>query len=528
MKLHIARLSPLWLISGLTILGALFLFSLKAGDTVARVTEAVITSNSETTELPQNTFSYPVVGTVRAADAVVVRARQAGVVSEIFVTEGDAAGRGTTLSVILDPVLSARLSEQETASLIMQLREESAALARVAGATEAAINLATASSTSKVSLAASRHGLETAVSSAELALATVRTTIPAVLRFVQDNKSYFTSDSMEAYRSSLATFYGTQPSYLRVGPLTNVSTDTALWTELNNASTTEEVALVLKEVKQALLDFRVVFADSAAEFLDRTELDSSDPVYLGYLETQQDILALEAALVSAESDLALATDGESLTSTTEVSRVATSEVASVTATEQALLAEALLKESSALAAAQNSVVRAGLSLGVEAAPFSGTVQTVYVEDGENVQPGTPLLSLIGGDAREVVVSVPVALLSRVAVGQPVTLDGRFVGVVDRVAPPREFGSGEVFIILSEDFAVGTTLWATLELPIHVAAGERTVSRAYLGFAPAGPYVVTREGAHIPVAVVHDAGESLVVSGAISKDTILIPLVGIRL
>lgn len=507
----------------------LLVFILRSTDTAAVVEITEATTSSGIAELPQNTFAFPVIGTVAAADEVTVRARQAGVVSEIFVTEGDAAARGTTLSVILDPVLSARLSEQETASLIMQLREERVAVAERAGAAEAILNLRTASSTAAASLSASRHGTETAARLAELALETVQVTIPAVLRFVQDNTTYFTSESLTAYRSSLATLYGTQPSYLRIGPLSSGSTGTALLAKLETASTTDPaaLALLLTDVKRALGDLRVVFADSVSEFLDRTELASNDPIYEGYLETQQSIVTLEAEVVSALNSLAQAADGATLTATTQAGIVALGEVGSATALEQDRLARELLAESSALAAAQNSVVRAALSLGIESAPFSGVVRTVLVEEGENVLPGTPLLRLVGSNAREVVVSVPSVLLSRVTVGLPVTLDGRVVGIVDRVAPPHEFGSGEVFVVLNEEFAVGTTLRAAIELPLQEKS-ERALAREYLGFAPAGPYVETSEGERIAVTVIYDAGKWLVVSGAVSTSTTLVPLVGIRL
>lgn len=527
MKMHITRPALLWLIAGLFVVGGFIWFATTANDSNAEMVASPESLIQNTPSLPQDTFAYSVVGTVKAADEVVVQARQAGVVSELSVREGEVTESGAVLGVILDPVTAARLTVEEVAGLMMQLREESASVDRGAGATTAALSAATTAVVAETSLESAAHRKEAALASAALALEMAKTTVPAVLRFVQDNKTLFTSESLTVYRNSLDTFYGAQPSYLRIGPLLGGREGTALFSVLESSSTDSDTLRAVTNVRAALGDLRVVFKDSASEFLDRTNLASSDAAYQEYITRQQELLTLETTLLAAETDLVSATNASALTASTQAGLVATSEVAAAAAREQERVARELRAQSASLAAAQASVVRAGLSLGVERAPFQGTVRDVYVEAGENVQPGTPLMTLVGDGAREAVVSVPTALLSRVVVGQPLMVDGHMVGVVDRVAPSRASGSGEVFVTLEENIPVGTTLRGSLEVPL-ISTNERVVYRSYLGFSPTGPFVVTDSGLSVPVTVTYDAGEWLVVTGRFVEDAVLMPMLGIRL
>ena len=72
------------------------------------------------------------------------------------------------------------------------------------------------------------------------------------------------------------------------------------------------------------------------------------------------------------------------------------------------------EQAQSVARSNSEVLRAQLSLAYTQAPFAGVVSKVYVEDGEYVTPGTPLLELRGTGVYEVAVTVPAEFASYVA------------------------------------------------------------------------------------------------------------------
>lgn len=78
------------------------------------------------------------------------------------------------------------------------------------------------------------------------------------------------------------------------------------------------------------------------------------------------------------------------------------------------------------------------------APFTATVSERLAHEGETVRAGQPVLSLSTVDPLEVTIYVPVSLLGRLRVGQPVLIQvdafpgERFPGVIARIAPEATF------------------------------------------------------------------------------------------
>lgn len=75
----------------------------------------------------------------------------------------------------------------------------------------------------------------------------------------------------------------------------------------------------------------------------------------------------------------------------------------------------------AAAEARTALIVKGVADGVVRAPFTGEVSAKNVSNGEWVNPGKPLLTLIDVDPLKVELSVPETLVSKVAVGQQVEL-----------------------------------------------------------------------------------------------------------
>jgi membrane fusion protein (multidrug efflux system) len=75
----------------------------------------------------------------------------------------------------------------------------------------------------------------------------------------------------------------------------------------------------------------------------------------------------------------------------------------------------------AAAEARTALIVKGVADGVVRAPFSGEVAAKNVSNGEWVNPGKPLLTLIDVDPLKVELSVPETLVAKVAIGQQVEL-----------------------------------------------------------------------------------------------------------
>ena len=88
------------------------------------------------------------------------------------------------------------------------------------------------------------------------------------------------------------------------------------------------------------------------------------------------------------------------------------------------------------------------------APFSGVVSVRSVSEGDVVQPGTALFSVVDPASMRFEASVPAAQLSQVKVGAPVSFtvsgypDRRFTGRVSRISPTVDQGTGQVRIVVA--------------------------------------------------------------------------------
>ncbi len=98
----------------------------------------------------------------------------------------------------------------------------------------------------------------------------------------------------------------------------------------------------------------------------------------------------------------------------------------------------------ALAEARRDLLRAQMERLRLTAPFTATVSEHLARVGETVRAGQPILSLSAVDPLEVTLYVPVGLLGKIRVGQPVTVrvdafpGERFPGVIARIAPEAVF------------------------------------------------------------------------------------------
>lgn len=98
--------------------------------------------------------------------------------------------------------------------------------------------------------------------------------------------------------------------------------------------------------------------------------------------------------------------------------------------EDVAAAEAALKQAQGgLAAA-----RANLEKTIIRAPISGTINSLTLKHGDYVAVSSPVLTVANNGALEVVAYITQNDIVRIAVGDPVTLEGGVIGTVTRIAP----------------------------------------------------------------------------------------------
>jgi len=122
--------------------------------------------------------------------------------------------------------------------------------------------------------------------------------------------------------------------------------------------------------------------------------------------------------------------------------------------EQARLANAAAMSQLADAQARLTMAQKQLDDAQVRAPFSGVVSIRSVSEGDVVQPGTALFSVVDPGSMRFEASVPAAQLSQVRIGAPVLFtvsgypDKRFSGRVSRISPTVDQGTGQVRIMVA--------------------------------------------------------------------------------
>ncbi|SEI17210.1 RND family efflux transporter, MFP subunit [Rhizobium tibeticum] len=175
------------------------------------------------------------------------------------------------------------------------------------------------------------------------------------------------------------------------------------------------------------------------------KVDVGDLVHKGDVLAEIDPLSLQLAVKSAEADLrnAQAQLENAATTETRKRRLVQSNAASIADHD---LAEQQLKSATANAArATASLAKANEQLGYAEllAEFDGVVTATFVEMGQTVSAGQPVLKLARLEQRDVVVDVPEAQFSNIRLDDrfsvALQLDSRIqaIGVVREIAPQAD-------------------------------------------------------------------------------------------
>lgn len=476
----------------------------------------------ETSLLP-----VPVSGVVNATNHVVVRAKTAGEVVNIYANEGAVVEQGQLLAIQNTPIENAQyglavaeadFSKVQNDSLISSRNTESINQAQVAFSAHDLALLRQAGNESAVAEATKQLAttLEAAVAN-----------LSATADFVGQNRSLFTASGIKLFSQFLTDLYSRQPSYLS-GSIQYGVVDTAnIINRLEESKASGQYDASEIQALAVLVDVQLgalaeLFATGERTVFDNQQVDRESSLYAEYLNKREEIFVVKNSVQTAMVELrsTLTSAGEDALG--QAKSVTITEADAKEAVRQAEFAQALARASIAVSDSRMGVVNAQISLGNAVAPFSGTVSRVETEVGEYLQPGSPILTLVGMAGKELVVSVPAIFVDYLQTGQEFVSHDKVVGYVDRFSTVAEKGSVQVVIeLIAEDLVIGDSVTGNISLAKE-ATDVLSLPRAYIHFTSTGAVVNTSTNERISVVIVYDYGETVFARGDLKPGMNILP------
>jgi multidrug resistance efflux pump len=458
--------------------------------------------------LSTSTIPVRVSGMVKAAKSTVVYAETAGVVTSLPVREGAKVEAGEVLAIQAMPVVDARLALAEAERGLSGLEHSLNTEMRDGQVVQAAYRAYSASEIASLRAVGNDSRIQEGSDALITSLQQSILAITSSANYVNNNRSIFTTEGLRVYDEVVRELYGRVPNYFQGGVVTAGVKATDLQAMLKEASVINDPATLRTLsllVNGQLTALTKLFTTGEADVFDRGSAFATESNQAEYLTERSAVLSAAQALQTTSAAFAQAVDGVLEDGVAQQTSVNVTDIDRELALTQAFYAEAIAAQASAVAQAGVGVVAAELSLGRPKAAFSGTISRVFVDEGQYVMPGTPLLTLIGEGAREIEVTVPAYLLSGVKVGQVFKVEGKTIGFVDRFSTVGEGGSGTVIVALSGEGlpAVGTSLIG--DIAIEIIDDVYVVPRSHIHFDADGAYLVYEDETVSRVEVVYDTG-----------------------
>ena len=495
----------------LVLLSFLYLHSADGSDASVEAS-SLAPSTPGMTYLQTRTVPVRVSGVVRAVDHVTIYAQTAGVVTTLPVREGALVSRGDLLAIQASPVTDAHIARVSAENEVRSLEQSRARDMRDIEAHQAGTRATSASEVARLRASSTHARFEEAGTALATALDQSILTMAQALDYIHTNRYLFSAEGLVLYTDIVREIYGTTPRHLR-GPLLIPGRETTGLTRgLQEAREVDDFPALQSLSARAetqLIALTELLQTVEEEILERNTSYVSEEMREEYTRQRTSILSAVQTLQSADARFVQAANNKREDAASQQTNVAVGDLDEELAQMQAQYAERLARQSDVVSDAALGVVAAEQALARPRAPFSGLVARVFVDEGEYVTPGTPLLSLVGDGAREIVVSVPAHLLSGVTVGQSLMRGDDTIGQVARVSQVADGGSGIVIVTLDTTYEmrVGSAVSGTLSLE-H--SGVFAVPRSYVFFDNDGPYITYANGEVSRVSVVYDTGSVLYV------------------
>jgi multidrug resistance efflux pump len=499
--------------------------------------EMITSTNASSVAVPQQlvegTIPLQVSGVVRAADQTTIYAQTAGTVVGMPAREGASVSAGQVLVEQSTPIADAQSALAAAERSLSNVQQSQAVAVSQQTALQTGLRAYSAREVATLRSVAGDSRIEAGTEGLVTVLESGVLTLIESINYVQRNRPLFSAEGMRLYDQVTTELYGQVPNHFRGGVLRPQAPSEeiiALVEEVKNNPdvTVSELQILTTVIEKQLEALANIFATGEDEVFDRRSVYGTDEVQGEYLARRSALLGAQQTLQSTTARLTAIVDGVLEDAAIQDVNTQVTAFDREIAELQASFTAAIEAQADAVAAAAQGVVFAQRSLGRPTAPFAGVVSRVHVDVGEYVMPGTPLLTLVGLGARELVVTVPAYLLTDVEVGQEFVVGEKTVGYVSRFSTVAEGGSGEVVITLTttEPIMAGSSL--TGQLRVSAKAGIYQVPRTYVHFDADGPYIRYENGNRSAVVVTYDSGRDLFIQVAEVEDSPLQPALSIKL
>jgi|AntRauTorcE11897_2_1112592.scaffolds.fasta_scaffold10246_2 multidrug efflux pump subunit AcrA (membrane-fusion protein) len=460
--------------------------------------------------------TIPVSGLVQAADTAIISTQTNGILNSLLVTEGSIVQSGQLVAKQATPVADSRVANMAAIKNVREA-EQAVLLADTINASKQA--LVTARTATTVASLRSEANIDRTKEEATAVRTSIENSITVLLdalAFVQENQQFFDDQKRKQFDTIVSQLYGRVPNHFQGSVRYGTSErgeimkqlESLRLSSLSSSSVIELqiLAVVLNEQLQATTN---LFVTAEQDILDTDLVMVGEDVYETYFMQRKAITKALSQLELSQAALERMIDSIEVQTTEDAGRVIVTALDRELSELQVTLANDL--KSAVIQAANTAqlVTEAEKNLAYTRAPFSGEVAEIFVNVGEFATEGKPLLRLVGVESREIEVTVPTSIIGYISTNTKLVVEGKTVGYVDRWSSVSQGMSHRVFVSLtSPEVTVGSSLSGELQFEANNNLG--VIPRSYIRFTANGPVAMTNDGEVIPISVLIDNGESLVI------------------
>ncbi|MCA9357348.1 HlyD family efflux transporter periplasmic adaptor subunit [Candidatus Nomurabacteria bacterium] len=478
-------------------------------------------------------FPVAVSGIVKASDSVIVRAKTAGEVKSIYVQEGAVVPAGTMLALQDTPISNAQYELAQAQAGLSAVQSEALLSTRQAALEQQQELVFSAKEIAVLRQSGNDDQVIESIKQLATTLDGAITNLSATMDFVDQNKSFFSAAGMAEYREIVLALYNKQPNYLSSGIGYSVINSDDIINKLRDTKSKGDFDAVEIQSLAVLVDAQLnaateLLGTGENDIFDQKKVSSSDAIYTQYLAYREAVIETEGNVRSAMAEVRSSTSRLNEDLVQQGKSVEITKIDAEEASKQVFFATKTTKAEAQVANNRVALAAAETSLGSVRAPFGGVVSVVQADAGEYLQPGSPIMTLVGMAGKELIVSVPASFVNSLKTGQEFIKNDQVVGYVDRFSPIAEQGSLRVIIdVVEESVVIGDSVSGYILIDEEMS-DLVSVPRAYLHFSSIGTSVYTENKERIPVDIEYDFGETVFVSGVVKPDTTLVSTVSGRL
>lgn len=479
---------------------------------------------------PNTVIEVPVSGKIQPVNTAIVSARSSGVVNEIFLSEGSVVRQGSVLFKQDSSVYSEMLILENNKGLLQDTKNQSKVDLNYAKSIKSDINKHTTEKSAKKRTLSSDENIKNSIQQLVAGMNKSVTQIIFTLDFIDNNRNLLTSIAAQRYVEIVSEIYGKQPLHLGHGVIyqtvsTNNLLDQIVGLQNSDVADVDKIFELSNLLVEQLHKIENMLIDVESEFLDEDQLNISDNIYSQYKTHRRLINTNRVALHNLQLSVSQKNIQGVKVNISETANIELSTKDSAFSNLQLQHSKNIALQSSVVNNSNIDVLKSKIELSKGVALFAGIVQEVFVDVGEYVQAGTPVMSIMGYDGLDLSVRVPAHMLLMLNTGQELMINDKLVGSVIRFSPTIVRGSVEVFIGIKDNmFVSGDIVSGEILVNTNMPTIAK-IPRTHLHFSTTGAYVVTVEQEKIPVTVLFDKNTILYIKSEESLTHGLMPAFG---